>query len=96
MIAEFNSEAIIANCQRLTNQVWKLIPMRENQEDWQRQLETCLNEIIGLTDVLGIYPKHLEAIIKLDGLLIRESDFAFFRKTIFETISLLQEIKKKI
>jgi hypothetical protein len=32
---EFSNEQIDKNIQRLTNQMWKLIPMRENEEDWQ-------------------------------------------------------------
>lgn len=93
---EIDNATVIATCQRLTNQIWKLIPMRENEEDWQKQLETCLNEVVGLADVFGTYPKFLETIIKLDGMLIRDSDFAFFRKTVFETIGLVQELKKSL
>ena len=37
---------------RLTNQLWKLIPMRENGEDWRKQLNTVLIEIAGLNDIL--------------------------------------------
>ena len=32
-------EDIEKNIKRLTNQLWKLIPMRENEEDWKRQLD---------------------------------------------------------
>jgi hypothetical protein len=34
----FNFELvdIQVNVQRLTNQLWKLIPMRENNEDWKK------------------------------------------------------------
>ena len=34
---EFTDEQIKSNVQRLTNQLWKLIPMREHNEDWQKQ-----------------------------------------------------------
>ena len=27
---------------RLINQVWKLLPMREHKEDWQKQLDSVL------------------------------------------------------
>jgi hypothetical protein len=30
----FELEDIRVNVRRLTNQLWKLIPMRENNEDW--------------------------------------------------------------
>ena len=29
-------EDVNKNVRRLTNQLWKLIPMRENNEDWQK------------------------------------------------------------
>jgi len=31
---DFSSEAKEINKKRLINQLWKLIPMRENNEDW--------------------------------------------------------------
>ena len=39
---------------RLTNQLWKLIPMKENEEDWKKQLDTIILEITGLSEVLVI------------------------------------------
>ena len=36
---EFSQETIQKTVRRLTNQLWKLIPMRENDEDWYKQLD---------------------------------------------------------
>ena len=44
-------EAFEKNVRRLTNQLWKLIPMREHNEDWQKQLDTVLLEIAGLNEL---------------------------------------------
>ena len=44
-------EDIEKNIKRLTNQLWKLIPMRENNEDWIKQLETVIIEIAGLNEI---------------------------------------------
>ncbi len=44
----FPQESIEKNVIRLTNQIWKLIPMRENNEDWEKQLETVIIQIAGL------------------------------------------------
>jgi hypothetical protein len=41
-------EVLTSDIHRLTNQLWKLIPMRENDEKWEVQLDTVLNELIGL------------------------------------------------
>lgn len=84
-------EDIKKNAQRLTNQLWKLIPMREHEEDWEKQLDTVLLEIVGLNEIF-VGPIFLQLISKLEGLRVKETDFEFYRKTIFECISILQGI----
>jgi hypothetical protein len=76
---------------RLTNQLWKLIPMKEHEEDWQKQLDTVIIEITGLNEILILNPCLLTLLSKLEGLRIVEIPFALYRKTVFEAISLLQE-----
>jgi hypothetical protein len=44
-------EDVNANVRRLTNQLWKLIPMREHEEDWLKQLDTVILEIAGLNEI---------------------------------------------
>lgn len=48
---EFNKEVINTNVRRLTNQLWKLIPMREHDENWSKQLETVTLEIAGMNEI---------------------------------------------
>jgi hypothetical protein len=48
---EFSKEAIEVNVRRLTNQMWKLIPMREHNEDWLKQLDTVILEIAGMNEI---------------------------------------------
>lgn len=91
---EFSKEVINKNVMRLTNQVWKLIPMRENEEDWQKQLKTVLLEIVGLDEIFSHKVEYLQILSKLEGLKIEEDvDFQFFRKTVFEIITLLAGCK---
>ena len=85
---------VITNVNRLTNQLWKLIPMRENEEDWQGHLETLVVEISGLNEVFQINNDFLKLISKLEGLRIAETSFHTYRKTVFETISLLRGMNK--
>jgi hypothetical protein len=47
------NEVIFADLNRLTNQLWKLIPMRENKENWGIQLDTVLVEIAGLNEIFN-------------------------------------------
>ena len=69
---------------RLINQLWKLIPMRENNEDWISHLIIIIEEISGLVE---IYKNKVEGLIllsKLEGLTSKEcDDFMVYRKTVF-------------
>lgn len=85
-------ESVEKNCLRLTNQLWKLIPMREHEEDWHKQLETVINEIVGFSYVFATEPLFLQLLGKLEGLDNQETEFNFYRKTVFECINLLQEL----
>ena len=87
----FEDEVVNKNVQRLTNQLWKLIPMREHKEDWLKQLDTVMIEIAGLNEIF-VGPTFLQLLSKLEGLKVKESNFELYRKTIFESISLLQEL----
>lgn len=77
---------------RLTNQLWKLIPMRENKEDWQRHLSVLIVEIIGLNEIVVIDSNLLELLEILEGLQKTEVEFSIYRKLVFESISLLRKV----
>lgn len=64
--------------------------MRENEEDWKKQLETVSLEIAGINGLMVEEPLF-QLLAKLEGLKINETSFELYRKTVFETISLLQE-----
>ena len=88
---EFSNEDIKTYVRRLTNQLWKLIPMRENNEDWIKQLDTVIIEIAGFGELVSS-PLFLQLLCKLEGLKIVDVNFDLHRKTVFESISLLQEL----
>ena len=91
---EISEEIIATNIKRLTNQLWKLIPMRENEENWLNQLETVIIEIVGLKEIFLLNPSFLVLLSKLEGLkAIEDLDFSLYRKTVFECITLLREIR---
>ena len=96
MITKYNFEidqsVLDSSKKRLINQLWKLIPMREHEEDWQKQLDTVILEFVGLNEIF-IGPTFLQALSKLEALKVKEVDFDFYRKTVFECISLIQGIK---
>ena len=95
-VFDFPNEVIEKNVTRLTNQMWKLIPMYENNEDWKKQLNTVTIEIAGLNEIFYLEPQFLQLLSKLEGLKIIEMNFSSYRKTVFESIGLLQELKKNV
>ena len=71
--------------------------MREHGEDWGKQLDTVILEIAGLGKIFYQIPLFLQLLSKLEGLKeYIEHDFSIYRKTVFESLSLLQEIKNHV
>jgi len=92
---DFRLEDIDTNVRRLTNQMWKLIPMREHDENWPKQLDTVTLEIAGMNEIF-MSPQFLQLLSKLEGLRVTDLSFELYRKTVFECISLLQELNRGI
>lgn len=64
--------------------------MRENEEDWHKQIKTVVTEIAGFNEIFSLDAQFLSLLSKLEGLLVEDYGFDFYRKTVFECISLLQ------
>ena len=88
-----DNDLINTNINRLTNQIWKLIPMWENHEDWRNQLETVLVELTGLNELFNFNGQYLILLSKLEGLKVYAIDFLIYRKTVFEAITLLRGLR---
>lgn len=69
--------------------------MREHEEDWTKQLENVALEIAGLNEIF-FEAGFVQLLSKLEGLKVQETTFEFYRKTVFESISLLQELNRGI
>lgn len=83
---------------RLTNQLWKLLPMKENGEDWEKQLASVQIEIAGLGKLFNNEEEFVQLLAKIEGLGVIEEDslpFGIYRKTIFECIGILQRLKQR-
>lgn len=87
---EIAQETLSSNINYLTNQLWKILPMREKGEDWQTQLRTVIVEISGLNKLLDNQDAFLSLLSKLEGLLDTNIDFILYRKIVFECISQLR------
>ena len=90
----FAQSVVHSDVQRLTNQLWKLIPMKENEEDWSKQLNSVIIEIAGKHVIFNADQRFLQLLSKLEGLKVVDLEFSLYRKTVFECINLLQEIGK--
>ena len=69
--------------------------MREHGENWSKQLNTVIIEIAGMNEIF-LDPQFLQLLSKLEGLKVQDTDFELYRKTVFESISLLQELNRVI
>ena len=91
----FPSTARELDLKRLINQLWKLIPMRENQEDWNSHLNVLIEEISGVVEIYKELPEGLILLSKLEGLTSEAcNDFMLYRKTVFRCIDLLAQVMR--
>lgn len=96
---EVNPTVLDKNFNRLINLTYKLLPMREEGGEWQKLLETIMEELIGLDRLCyGSQSELFILICKLEGLsaLTEEKDFPLYRRVIFECLTLLNELKNEL
>lgn len=94
-----DDNSIQRNLKRLTNQIYKLLPEREENLDWRSPLNTIIVELAGMDRLLIDQHDILFPLLcKLEGLLIltQPEDFYMFRRTIFECLSLMSNLKKNL
>lgn len=94
---EFSKASILETIDRITNQIFKLLPMREEGGDWQSLLLNLILEVIGLKNLIPqLESNFFYLLCKLETLnsLTEENDFLNFRKVIFESLGVLKEIKQ--
>ena len=92
-------QAVKSYLVKLTNQIYKLLPNREEAIDWQTPLGTIIEELSGMDKLLSAYHETLFALLcKLNGLydLRTDEDFFAYRRTIFECLNLLSTLKGEI
>jgi hypothetical protein len=94
---EFSSSDVKSDIKRLINQIWKLIPMKENGENWKKQLTQVINELIGLKNIFENQIDFLVILSGLEGILEwEEIPFIDFRSIVFSTISLMTNVNERL
>ena len=94
-----NKDAVDNNLKRIINQVYKLLPLREEGKNWEKPLETLIEELAGMADLIeGQDELFFSILCKMKGLLslTKEFDMPTYRRTILELLSLLGELKNHV
>lgn len=97
---EINNKAIFYRLQNLINQVYKLLPIRQEGAEWQKPLQTIIEELVGMQRLMkNNYSEIFFPLLnKLEGLysLTNSQDFPCYRRTVFECLSLMNTLQKEI
>lgn len=90
---EVSSEDWLLYNKKLKNDIFKLLPLKEEMLDWEKHLNTVLLEITGLSSLLeNNNVKIISIMAKLEGLQFTV-EFFEYRKTVFEILSLLDKLE---
>ena len=96
---KFKKQTILTRLDIITNQIFKLLPYREEGGEWLPLLENLIIELVGFDILLEENEICFYSLVcKLAGLtvLTKEEDFLYFRKTVFECLSICSKIKNNI
>ena len=96
---DIDNVAIKNTLKKLTNQLYKLLPSREEGLDWEKPLTTLIEEMAGMERLIQEYQEDLFLIYcKVEGLFIltKEEDFMLYRRTIFECLGLINNIIRQL
>ena len=94
-----SKDAVDNNLKRIINQVYKLLPLREEGKNWEKPLETLIEELAGMADLIeGQDELFFSILCKMKGLLslTKEFDMPTYRRTILELLSLLGELRNHV
>lgn len=73
------------------NSVFKLLCSYEEKEDWEKSLDTILYEIGGVCNLFNNKVSLIKITSKLESLKNKNMTMKFFRKTIFEVLTLIDK-----
>lgn len=104
MIIKYNinidNYILCSSFKKIINQTYKLLPMREQGQEWTKPLETIIQELSGMKRLFMGQEKDLFFLIlcKMEGLfcLDRAEDMNLYRRTIFECLRLLSTLRMEI
>lgn len=96
---EINKTSVLFNVKKIINQVYKLLPMRQEGRDWEKPLATLIEQISGMKRLLiGQDDLFFLILCKMEGLfsLNRTEDMSTYRRCIFECLGLLSSLENNV
>lgn len=93
---KIKDEVILKKFSILINQVYKLLPIRQEGGDWRKLLQSILEESAGMQRLMLNESVFFALLVKLQGLfsLTEKKDFLCYRKTIFECLNLIEKLRE--
>lgn len=94
---EIADNAVSSNLVRIGNQIFKLLPMREEDKDWLKPLQTLFIELLGMANIFPDQRDLLQVCSKMRGLEEEGEtvDFKLFRRTIFECCGIVSKMREQ-
>ena len=94
-----DKQSIYFNLKRIINQVYKLLPMREQGRDWKKPLQTLIEQLSGMKRlIIGQDDLFFLILCKMEGLfsLTKVQDMELYRRTIFACLGLLNSLNNNV
>lgn len=76
----------------MKNKIYKLLPLREEDLEWNKYLNTVLIELSGFNDLFDNKVELISVLAKLESLYKLE-DFMLYRRTIFECLNSIDDLR---
>ena len=92
---EIPDEMLVEYYYKIGNQIFKLLPLREEGGAWMKLLDTVILELTGMQKLFPDKEELVYLLIKLEGLkkLSPGMDFMDYRRVVFECCTLVTKIR---
>ena len=92
---EIPDEMLVEYYYKVGNQIFKLLPLREEGGAWMKLLDTVILELTGMQKLFPDKEELVYLLIKLEGLkkLSPGMDFMDYRRVVFECCTLVTKIR---
>lgn len=94
--ADIEKETVLRFLNKITNRIFKILPMREEGGEWRSSLNNLIVEVAGMDSLMLDQLDCFSLLCKMEGLLSldTEDDFMLFRTNIFECLHLVSKLKE--